>query len=134
MSKKDAMRDVLKSIAKKEKQILKTRADTTDRTYKQYVLKFIEEMEDIYVNNMESVMDFVSCYNSAREKLLGQLRCFDPDVRVEELWNNRKDWEDWKNYRILGVIIKWSKAHLKKNPNTDPEELVDASELLFSDY
>jgi hypothetical protein len=131
MTKKNAMREVMDMIAKKEAQIKKIRHETTDRTYQQYILKFLEELEEAYLVNMSDELEFWRTLNSVSDKLLGRLQTFDPGVNAEVIWNSP---EHWKDLRAVGVTIRWSKEYRAINKNVDEEEFVDVTELMFSQY
>jgi len=102
MSNKDAHNQVLDMIKKRIKKSnqLKSRS-CKDKTYKQEIIKFLEDLEIVYIN-ASSEVEYSCQLDIACSKLLARLRTFDINVNATIKWN---DPIDWKDLRAIGVTI-----------------------------
>ena len=100
---------------------------TTAKSYREYILDFITEMDDVCLTATDEIQ-FMMDIDSCADMLIGRLRTIDPGIHAEVIWNCP---EDWKNLRAVGVTITWSDAYRKENQDVDEQEFVDVTDLLF---
>ena len=120
-------KDILDKINRRAKRIEYLKKNTRSKTYRQYVLEFLEKVDEVRLQDIDEI-DFMVAIDSAATMLLARLSTIDHGVNAEVIWNNP---DHYKDLRAVGVTIYWSKEYRVLYPDANPEEFVDVTELLF---
>ena len=75
--------------------------------------------------------------NDANKLLERRMRNIDPDVHLKIKWNDENKLSsksEWKDLRVEGVTIGWSKWYLGKHPFSDEEKYIDVAQLFIEGY
>ena len=124
---KSVREKMMAKINARAKKLDAIKKKTSPKTYREYILDFITEMDEICLTAKDEIQ-FSIDIDSCAQMLIGRLRTVDPGIHAEIIWNCP---EDWKDLRAIGVTIKWSKEYQKENPDAGEQEFVDVTDLLF---
>ena len=124
---KTAREKMMAKINAHAKKLDAIKKKTEVKTYREYILDFITEMDDICITATDEVQ-FLIDIEACADMLIGRLRTVDPGIHAEVIFNNPKDWKD---LRAVGVTITWSDNYRKLNQGIDEQEFVDVTDLLF---
>lgn len=97
------------------------------------VAQFIDDMEKVSTES-ENPVDFGTGLQRESRLLLDRMKHTDPDVDIEIRWNRENSAETWKDLRVEGVLIKWSRFYLSKHNLHHPEKYIDVSQLFLEGY
>jgi hypothetical protein len=97
------------------------------------VSEFIHAMEKV-VKEAKGPLDFQTGLELEAGLLHDHMRCVDPDVDVQIVWNREDATEKWQDLQVEGVKITWSRWYLGKNPFSDTEKYIDISQLFLEGY
>lgn len=129
--KNDAMKEVLDLIDKKAKRSRELRERSQDDfTPVEEVLNFLHNIE-VAMADATDPLDYAVAIERETKLLDSRMKIHDPYVHIEVHWN---DTSDVNELRPLGVVIKWSKYHIRLNPDKPEEEYVDVGRLLLDDF
>jgi len=120
---------MLDRIRKKAKKLNEQRTNSDRKmSYEEVIFGFFKEMEVIYANAV-TPDDFSTRLDSKSSILWSRMRSFDTKINVELIWNDTKDWEE---FRLQGVKIRWSDKYLKDNPDQTKDMYIDVTNLLLN--
>lgn len=94
------------------------------------VLQFIEAMETI-LREAKGPLDFETGLEREAGLLHDRMRCVDPGVKIQIIWNREDVVENWEDLQVDGVRIFWSKWYLGKNPFSDDEKYISVASLFM---
>ena len=97
------------------------------------VFQFMEAMESVLLES-KGPLDFETGLQREAGFLHSRMRCIDPSVDVQIIWNKEDSTEDWQNLQVDAVRIVWSKWYLGKNPFSDPEKYIDVTSLFLEGH
>lgn len=98
---------------------------------KTIVLEFVEEMENLRQEVGDNAAEFDSGLARIAGLLESRILAIDPDANVIVHWNKENEVENWKDLRVEGVTIEWSRFYLGKNPFSDPTGYIDIGSLFL---
>lgn len=100
------------------------------------VARFIDEVDKIQ-ESVSSAEIFWAELVHLSNRLSNDFKGIDPDVEMKLVWNREdrmtKD-TNWKDLRLEGVKITWSKWWRGKHPFSDPEAYIDVGTLFVDGY
>ncbi len=124
---KTAKQKMMDKIKAKAKNIQDIKDKTCVKGHREYVFDFITEMDEICLTATDE-LHFSIDIDVCADMLWKRLKVIDPDIHINVLFNEP---DDWKDLRAVGVIITWSQAYQKENPDVNEEEFIDIMDLLF---
>lgn len=126
-----SIKDKIKQRADKLKKKKKT---DKLKGYRYFTFQFIEKIDEI-TRSAEDTVVFSMDVSTAVLSYNQQMKSIDPDCTFDINWNNAKlKNEDFKNWRIDGVEITWSKWYLGKNPYSSEKTYIDIGQLWLDGY
>lgn len=130
-----AKQKVMELIKKKQKQNKAYRTKSAKRLGpKTIVLEFVEEMENLREEVGDNAVEFDSGLLRIAGLLESRILAIDPGANVIVHWNKENDIENWKDLRVDGVTIEWSRFYLGKNPFSDPSRYIDVGSLFLEGF
>ena len=130
-AKKRIAKLIKKKIAKTKKHKDKSARRVGPRTI---ILEFINEFEKLREEAGDSVILFDSGLQTLSILLEERLMAIDPDIDISVHWNNEREVEDWKELRVDGVTLTWSRFYLKEHPFNDETTYVDIGALFLEGF
>ena len=117
-------------IKKKKKRLHKYKDYKTNGPYA-IVCEFINAMDDV-LEGSKNQETFSMDMQTAVNTLHNRMKFIDPEVDLKVVWN--KDTNDWKNLRVDGIEISWSRFHLSKHNLKEPTKYIDVGMLFIEGY
>jgi len=130
----EAKKKILAKIKKRQElnKLYKTKAAKRLGLYG-IVLQFIEATEKI-TTEATDLFDFATGLEREAELLHDRIKCIDPKVNIQIMWNKEDTVEDWENLQVEGVRVIWSSFYKKNHPLCEPEKYIDISQLFIEGY
>lgn len=127
--------DVWKLINKKKNRIKEIKKRRFSGPYS-IIAEFINAMDDA-TENCSSADLFYLELKTATNTLDSRMKMLDPEIELKVMWNDENKLSsktDWRDLRVDGVKIMWSRFYLGKNPLVEAEKYIDVGQLFIEGY
>jgi hypothetical protein len=124
----NARKEVEELVKKRAKKINELRTNSSKKmTFEQIVYKFFKDMEHVYEVATDQY-DYSLLMDFACDAMKQRMQAIDQGCNMRVVVN---DAEDWKELRVTGVEITWSKNYVEKFPEKEKTTFVDVAHMLM---